>query len=224
MENYYCLITNSSNIDDNTPLLGNPGSITVGEYLSEVYPDSESVHTLQQLAAGDNNSQSLILSSGGSYADVRRNSIQSFDSFLNEPLDLYLNPLGGNVVTDNLTFSNSDMAVQAQPLSSSAIPNMEILFYHLTGTSEQSTITMSLANNINATSNYSVFPSLYFGQTSGSSGTYGPFNSFFNINVSCFTSTEFRANIQKGSEDNANVYIQFLVIYDMVGTDFPKNY
>jgi hypothetical protein len=83
---------------------------------------------------------------------------------------------------------------------------------------------MTHANNINATSNYAVFPSLYFGQTSGSSGTYGPFNSFFNINVAYFTSTDFRANIQKDSGDNANVYIQFLVIYDMIGTDFPKNY
>ena len=176
------------------------------------------------MASGDNYSQSLILSSGGSYADVRRNVIQSFDSFDNEPLDLYLNPLGGKIITDNLTFTNSNMAVQSQPLSSSAMPNMEILFYHLSGTSEQSTITMTLANNINATSNYAVFPSLHFGQTSGSSGTYGPFNSFFNINVSYFTSADFRADIQKGSGDNANVYIQFLVIYDMVGTDFPKNY
>ena len=82
---------------------------------------------------------------------------------------------------------------------------------------------MILANNINATTNYAVFPSLYYGY-SGSSGTYHVFDSYFNINVSNFTSTQFFCNIKKGNGDNANVYIQFLVIYDMVGTDFPKSY
>ena len=106
-----CLITNSSNTDDSTNLLGNPGSITVGTYFRELYPDSESVHTLQQLAAGDNNSQSIILSTGGSYADTRRNVIQSYDSFDNGALDLYLNPLGGKIITDNLTFTNSNKPV-----------------------------------------------------------------------------------------------------------------
>ena len=123
-----------------------------------------------------------------------------------------------NVITDNLTFTNGNKPVQAPPLSSS-----EILFYHLTGSGSQATATMTLANNINGTTNYAVFPSLYYG-SSGSSGTYGVLDSFFKINVSNFTSTQFYANIEKGSGDNANVYIQFLVIYDMIGTDFPKSY
>ena len=75
-----CLIIKDTNIDSNISLLGNPGSITVGAYLSEIYPDSEAVHTLQQLAAGDNASQSLIMTAGGSYADTKRVSMQAFDS------------------------------------------------------------------------------------------------------------------------------------------------
>ena len=55
-----CMITNDSNIDSSTPLLGNPGAITIGNYLTELYPDSSAVHTLQQIASGDNNSQSKI--------------------------------------------------------------------------------------------------------------------------------------------------------------------
>jgi hypothetical protein len=103
------------------------------------------------------------------------------------------------------------------------IKKLKILFYHLTGDGSQATATMTLANNINGTTNYAVFPSLYYGY-SGSGGTYGVFDSYFDINVSNFTSTQFFCNIKKGSGDNANVYIQFLVIYDMVGTDFPKSY
>ena len=222
------MILNNTTIDSNTALLGNSGGVTVGDYLTQLYPDSTATHTLEQLAAGDNGSQSIILTAGGSYNDILRNTIQSYDSFRDDKLDLYLNPLGGdviagNVITNNLTFTNSNKPVQARPLSSSSMPNMEILFYHLTGSSSQSTATMTLANNINGTTNYAVFPSLYYG-SSGSAGTYGVFNSYFSINVSNFTSTQFYANFKKGSGDNANVYIQFLVIYDMVGTDFPKSY
>jgi len=104
------------------------------------------------------------------------------------------------------------------------MPNMEVLFYHLTGDGSQATATMTLANNINGTTNYAVFPSLYYGFASGSGTTYGVFNSYFNINVSNFTETQFYCNIAKGTGDNANVYIQFLVIYDVPGTDFPKSY
>ena len=238
------MIINNTNIESTIPLLGNSGEL-VGDYLTSLYPDSSSTYTLEQLSAGDNGSQSIILTAGGAYDDSVRNVIQSYDSYRNSGHNLWLNPLGGNVrvgnkimanigefdeidisgnlTIDNLTYTNGDKPVQAKPLTSSAVPNMEILFYHLTGDGSEATATMTLANNINETTNYAVFPSLYYGY-SGSSGTYGVFDSFFKINVSNFTSTQFSANFQKGSGNNANVYIQFLVIYDMVGTDFPKSY
>ena len=218
-----CMMINNTHIDSNLALLGNSGSETVGDYLNQIYPDSTDSYNLEQLAAGDNGSQSLIFTAGGGYQDVVRNTIQSYDSFRDTEQSLWLNPLGGKVITDNLTFTNSNKPVQAPPLSSSAMPNMEILFYHLTGSGSQATATMTLANNINGTTNYAVFPSLYYGYH-GSGGTYSVFDSYFDINVSNFTSTQFYANFKKGSGDNANVYIQFLVIYDMVGTDFPKSY
>ena len=207
--------------ESTTPLLG-LDAITTGDYLQQVSSGDDSHFSLVQLASGDSNSQSIILSAGGSFA-TSENSIQSFDSKLDNGLTLNLNPLGGKVVTDNLTYTNGDKPIQTKPLTSSAMPNMEVLFFHLTGTVEQSTATMLLANNISGTSNYAVFPSIYYGY-GGSSDTYHVYDSYFNINVSDFTDTQFYCNIKKGTGDAANVYIQFLVIYDVPGTDFPKNY
>jgi hypothetical protein len=208
--------------ESTTPLLG-LDAITTGDYLQQISSDGDYHYSLVQLASGDDGSQSIILTAGGAFNEGE-NTIQSFDSMRNNALTLNLNPLGGKVITDHLTYTNGNKPVQANPLSSSAMPNMEVLFYHLTGDGSQTTATMTLANNINGTTNYAVFPSLYYGITDVSSGTYGVWNSFFDINVSNFKSTQFLCNISKGSGNNANVYIQFLVIYDMVGTDFPKSY
>ena len=208
-------------IETTTPLLGNSG-ISVGSYLNKIAPGSTSNYSLEQLSSGDDGSQSIILTAGGSLC-TGENSIQSYDSMRDNGLTLNLNPLGGKVVTDNLTYTNGDKPVQTKPLTSSSMPNMEVLFFHLTGTVEQETATMLLGNNISGTRNYAVFPSIYYGY-SGSGDTYHVYDSYFNINVSNFTETQFFCNIKKGSGDAANVYIQFLVIYDVEGTDFPKSY
>ena len=171
-----------------------------------------------QLASGDSNSQSIILTAGGKF-NTGQNSIQSFDSKLDNGLTLNLNPLGGKVVTDNLTFTNNNKPVQAKPLTSSAMPNMEVLFYHLQGSGDDDITTMTLANNINGTTNYAVFPSIYLGSNSS------VWDNFFDIVVSNITETQFTANLKnRDSYESFNVYIQFLVIYDMVGTDFQKSY
>ena len=68
-----------------------------------------------------------------------------------------------------------------------------------------------------------VFPSLYYGY-SGSSGTLMKcLTVFFKINVTNFNETYFAFNGLKGTGDNANVYIQFLVIYDVFGTNFKSS-
>ena len=212
------LILNNCLTDSTTALLGNSGE-TVGDYLTALYPGSTSSYALEQLAAGDNGSQSIILTAGGSFGDDT-NSIQSYDTNRTEQLDLRLNPLGGKVITDNLTFTNNNKPVQAKPLTSSAMPNMEVLFYHLQGSGDDDITTMTLANNINGTTNYAVFPSIYLGSNSSS-----VWDNFFNIVVSNITETQFTANLKNvNSYESFNVYIQFLVIYDMVGTDFPKSY
>ena len=101
------LILNNTNIESTIPLLGNSGEL-VGDYLTSLYPDSSSSYVVEQLAAGDNGSQSIILTSGGAYED-NRNTIQSYDTTRSESLDLHLNPLGGTVFVTNLKPVNQTM-------------------------------------------------------------------------------------------------------------------
>lgn len=82
--------TNESTIQ----LLGN--GLTVGLYLEQLDVDSSASYRLNQIASGDNDSQSILMSAGGNYGKIR-NSIQSFDTFRNENLSLAINPLGGFV-------------------------------------------------------------------------------------------------------------------------------
>ena len=165
------MLINNTKMDSglsNQPLLGNSGGETVGSYLIQVYPESNYTYTLQQMAAGDNGSQSLIFTAGGGYDDPLRNTIQSYDSYRSTVHNLWLNPLGGQVITDDLTYTNGNKPVQSKKLSSSAMPNMEVLFYHLQGAGDYETATMTLNNNINETTNYAVFPSIYMGSSSSS--------------------------------------------------------
>ena len=76
-------------------LLGS-SAITAGNYLTTLNPGSGSSYALQQFTAGDSNSQSIIITSGGSFGQTK-NTIQSYDSKRDSPLNLYLNPLGGDV-------------------------------------------------------------------------------------------------------------------------------
>ena len=89
------MILNDLGLDSNIELLGNSAK-TVEDYLSELYPDATGTYALEQLAAGDNGSSSLILTSGGTYQQDK-NSIQSYDSYRDKELDLYVNPIGGKV-------------------------------------------------------------------------------------------------------------------------------
>ena len=204
--------------ESTTPLLGQD-AITTGDYLQQISSVGDSHYSLVQLASGDDGSQCIILTAGGHF-DEGENTIQSFDSMRNNALTLNLNPLGGKVVTDHLTYTNGNKPVQSKRLSSSAMPNMEVLFYHLTGSGGDDTITMTLNNNINETTNYAVFPSIYMGSSSSS-----VWDNMFNIVISDIKETQFTANLNNvGSYESFNIYIQFLVIYDMVGTDFPKSY
>ena len=101
------MILNNTTTSSTSVLLGNSGE-TVGDYLSTVYPDSSSSYALEQLAAGDNGSQSLIFSAGGAYGD-NRNTIQSYDTTRSESLDLHLNPLGGTTFITDLKPVNQTM-------------------------------------------------------------------------------------------------------------------
>jgi len=103
------LINTDTSLTD-TPLLGNSGSATVGQYLNDIYPDSTHSYTLEQLAAGDDGSQSLIFTAGGGYQDPVRNTIQSYDSYRKTAQNLCLNPLGGDVIVGD-TLTDDDVIV-----------------------------------------------------------------------------------------------------------------
>ena len=106
------MIINNTHIDSDTSLLGNSGSATVGDYLTQMYPDSTHTYTLEQLSAGDDGSQSLIFTAVGGYQDPVRNTIQSYDSFRDTEHTLRLNPLGGDVnVKDKIIASTGNFDV-----------------------------------------------------------------------------------------------------------------
>jgi len=112
----------------------------------------------------------------------------------------------------------------APSLSATAPPCFEILTYQLLGGDLVRSETMTLAHNVLNTSNYSVFPSIYYGFT-GSAGTYdaaGTSGAIKQIIISLITSTNFVWTLEKDGSDNVNVYLQFLIVYGMSGTDYPK--
>ena len=94
-------------------LLGS-SAITAGNYLTTLNPGSVSSYALQQFTAGDSGSQSIIITSGGSFGQTK-NTIQSYDSRRDSPLNLYLNPLGGNVhaPTEASTVNDTRIATTA---------------------------------------------------------------------------------------------------------------
>jgi hypothetical protein len=103
---------------------------------------------------------------------------------------------------------------------------MEIVYYKLQGNAASVTQTIALQKNTSATTNYSVFPSLYYG-FSGSAGTYdanGTSGAVHNIVVSTRTASSFSWTLQKATSNNVNVYVVFLVIYNASSSLYPSSY
>ncbi len=76
---------------------------------------------------------------------------------------------------------------------------MEISYYKLQGNANTVTQTMTLAKNTTATTNYSVFPSLYYG-FSGSGGTYdanGTSDAMNPIVITTRTASSFSWTVQR---------------------------
>jgi predicted acyltransferase (DUF342 family) len=89
--------TGSDDRDTTTKFIANAG-ITIANYTIDNYKNLTSSTTHFQIAGGDNQSQSLIFTAGGSFNESF-NSIQSWDttSSRDYALDLHLQPNGGNV-------------------------------------------------------------------------------------------------------------------------------
>ena len=123
-----------------------------------------------------------------------------------------LNVNGNLTVTGNIT--------------SSSPSNMEILYFQLRGSANNVIETMTLAHNVTATTNYSVFPNIYYG-FSGSSGTYDSLSTSSAINnivIGARTDSSFNWSINKATGNNVNVFLVFLVIYNASSSAYPSYY
>jgi len=145
-----------------------------------------------------------------------------------------LNAVGG-ITTSTLTATgqstlanvnvSGNLNVTGQ-ITSGTPSNMEIVYYKLQGQAASVTQTIALQKNTSATTNYSVFPSLYYG-FSGSGGTYdanGTSGALQNIVVTTRTASSFSWTLQKATSNNVNVYVVFLVIYNASSSLYPSSY
>jgi hypothetical protein len=120
-------------------------------------------------------------------------------------------------------------AVQSSDYNNVAVApiGMEtIVSPRITGKSNNISLTITLNQNYNNTINYIVFPSVYYGFT-GSSGTYnaqGTANALNNFIIYERTTTNFKFYCSKATNDNVNIYITFLVIYNGGGSNYPAVY
>lgn len=129
-----------------------------------------------------------------------------------------------NVTSNNLTV-NGNLNVTGQ-ITGNMQTNMEVVQVNVTGNQTQAGGTLPLAYNTTGTTNYVVIPSIYYGYH-GSSGTYDVADSsgaLQNVIINTRTSSGFSWVVQKSTGDNVNVWITFLVLYNVPGTNYPASY
>jgi hypothetical protein len=123
-----------------------------------------------------------------------------------------------NVSATDMTVSGN-LTVTGQIINSVA-SNMEIVSVQITGTGGTPTGTLPLTQNSTNTTNYTVFPAIYYGYSGSSSGTYSVGASSSNITeivISKRTSSSFVYTFNKGSADSANYWLNCLVVYNAPG-------
>lgn len=118
--------------------------------------------------------------------------------------------------------------IPSAPSASSTVPPaFEVLNVQLTGASGNRSGTLTLQHNLSNTTNYAVFPSIYYGY-GGSGGTFNAIQTtvaLSQIVIQNITSTQFEWNItQTNTSDNINIFLVFLIVYNMTGTTYPKSY
>jgi len=132
----------------------------------------------------------------------------------------------GTVLANDLTVTNNTTLQNLVVNGSFSAPQttqMEIVYFNVTGNATS----VSLNNNATNTTDYSVFPSVYYGYT-GSSGTYNFGESAGAITgqiaITDRTYNAFTFCLNKSDGNNVNVYIVFLVIYNVESSDYPSSY
>lgn len=124
-----------------------------------------------------------------------------------------------NVSASNMTVSGN-LTVTGQIVNSVA-SNMEIVSIQVTGTGGTFTGTLPLTQNATNSTNYTVFPALYYGYSGSSSGTYSVSGAGASIDgeimISKRTSSSFVYTFTKGTSDSANYWLNCLVVYGAPG-------
>ena len=133
-----------------------------------------------------------------------------------------------NSNTSAINFGAVSRAVQSSDYNNVAVQpiSMETMSVKVTGITNKITLTMTLAQNYASTSNYMVFPSAYYGHT-GSSGTYNAQGTASALNNSIIfdrNPLNFKCYCAKATNDNVNIYITFLVVYNGGGSNYPASY
>ncbi len=131
---------------------------------------------------------------------------------------------GNSTLSDTTTVNN--LVVNGTFTSSVSNQTSEILTVQVGGSDANVSAVVNLANNVYGTENYAVFPSVYYGYH-GSGATYNlqATSSALNtiviggINVSNFT-----FSLNKLTGDNVNIILVFLVVYNLPGSNYSKNY
>jgi hypothetical protein len=145
-----------------------------------------------------------------------------------------LNAVGG-ITTTTLTATglstlesvkiNGNLTVTGN-ITSATPGEMEIVYYNLKGNAGNVQETMTIYHNATLTTDYSVFPSIYYNY-SGSSGTYDIFqtsSAIQNIVIGTRASNSFSFALNKTTGDNVNCYLVFLVVYNAPVSNYPTAY
>lgn len=128
----------------------------------------------------------------------------------------------GDVSMNSNCLINGNLTVNGPFVSN----QMEIVYEQITGNAGSVNQSMPLYKNTTNTTNYSVFPSIYYG-FSGSNGTYDANATSGAIQQIIITNRQvgsFDWNMQKSTGDNVNVFIVFLIVYDVYSSGYPSSY
>jgi len=189
--------------------------------------DSDPIVTKIQGGFAGSTTLPLCLNSGGSNVGIGTDNPQ------------YTLDIAGDLYVNNNTSINSILSlnvsagvkgiVPVMPTISNntLVPSFEVLYYHVTGDADKIVAKMTLQNNIYGTTNYAVFPTVYYGYT-GSSGTWTAENTsriIKHVVIYGITNTDFTFVMARGETDeNINIYITFFITYQIKNTDYPKSY
>jgi len=179
--------------------------------------------TLNDVEVSGDCSVNVLTASDFTTNTITANTLTVHDSlavnapaYLSDDVNMYQNAS----VTGNLTVGGELYLTNYNTLP------MEILWFNITGNASATTETMILQNNITSTTNYSVFPSFYYGFT-GSGGTYNigqTCNAVSQVMITGRTNTEFQWYLNKTTGDNINVMIYFLIIYAIGNSNYPSTW